>query len=123
MKILELKGYKSLKAFNVFHSLMLGLCMLPAYRGLDYEKFFEKVQGMSPEDQEKMVRESALFVNIEQDELEALVCFCADPNGVPYTKENLKSMGAGEIYEMVVQVVLEISKIKINFVTATEKKN
>lgn len=123
MRTLELKGFKSLKALNVFHSLMLGLKMLPSYRHLGYEEFLESVQNMSPPDQEKLIRESALFVELERDEVEAMVCFVVDNNGVPYTSENLKNMSPDKIYEMVVAVALEVAKIKINFVTESEKKN
>ncbi len=123
MKVLELKGYKSLKALNVFHSLMLGMKMLPAYLGESYEAFFERVQAMAPADQEKIIREAALFVSLEKDELEALLGFVADPNGVPYSPENLKNLGPGELHEIIVAVCLAISKIEVNFVTAEEKKN
>lgn len=123
MKVLELKGYKSLKALNVFHSLMLGLKMLPEYARETYEAFFERVDQMPPEDKEKLIREAALFVALERDEIDALICFVADANGVPYTAENVKSLGPDELHEIVVSVCLEISKIKVNFVTKTEKKN
>ena len=123
MKTLELKGFKSLKALNVFHSLMLGLKMLPHYRNESYEEFFARVQEMPPLDQEKMIREAALFVNLERDEVEALTAFVADPNGVAYGPENLKSMTPDQIFEMIVAVCLEVAKIKIDFVTETEKKN
>ncbi len=123
MKVLELKGYKSLKALNVFHALMLGLKMLPTYRGESYEDFFARVQVMPDGDKEKLVREAALFVDVEKDEVESLLCFVADPNGVPYSAQNLKSLGPQEIYEIIVAVCMEISKIKINFVSESEKKN
>lgn len=123
MKVLELKGFKSLKALNVFHSLMLGLKMLPSYASEGYEEFFERVQKMPPHDQEKLIREAVLFVNLERDEVEALTAFVADANGVPYGPENLKSMGPDQIFEMIVAVSLEVAKIKIDFVTETEKKN
>jgi hypothetical protein len=122
MKVLELKGYKSLRALNVFHSLMLGLKMLPAYMGEDYESFYSRVQEMSSSDQEKLIREAALFVELQQDEVEALICFCKDKNGVRYNPENLKNLGPDELHEIIVAVCLEISKIKINFVTEAEKK-
>ncbi len=122
MKVLELKGYKSLKALNVFHALMLGLKMLPAYQGETYENFFARVTVMPAADQEKLIREAALFVNLERDEVEALVCFVSDPNGIPYTAENVKNLGPDQLFEVIVQVCLAISKIKIDFVTETEKK-
>ncbi len=123
MKVLELKGYRSLKALNAFHALMLGVKMLPAYMGESYEDFFSRVNAMPEADQEKVIREGALFVELQRDEVEALVGFCADKNGVPYSAENLKSLGPGEIVEIVVAVCVEISKIKIDLVTPNEKKN
>jgi hypothetical protein len=123
MKVLPLTGYKSLRALNVFHTLMLGLKMLPAYMGETYEDFFARVDAMPEADQEKMIREAALFVEIQKDELEALICFCADKNGVPYQAANLKNLGPSELIEVIVAVCKEIAKVKIGFVTETEKKN
>lgn len=123
MKVLELRGYKSLKALNAFHTLMLGLKMLPAYLGETYEDFYSRVEDMSQADQEKMIREAVLFVELQRDEVEALACFCADVNGIPYGAENLKSLGPDQIVEIIVSVAKEIAKIKINFVTDNEKKN
>lgn len=123
MKVLELRGYKSLRALNVFHTLMLGLKMLPAYMGEAYEDFYGRIQAMDPADQEKMIREAAMFVEIQKDELEAVVGFCADRNGVPYSAVNMKDLGPAELVEMVVAVCVEISKIKIDLVSDSEKKN
>ena len=123
MKVLELRGYKSLRAFNAFHALMLGLKMLPMYMGEQYEEFLNRVQEMPAEDQIKMIREAALFVKLEQEEVEALISFTADPNGVPYTAANLKSLGPAQLTEIIVAVAFEISKIKIDFVSEAEKKN
>jgi hypothetical protein len=123
MKVLELRGYKSLRALNVFHTLMLGLKMLPAYVGEAYEDFFARVSDMPPADQEKLIREAALFVELQKEEVEALVGFCADPNGVPYAASNLKNLGPKEIHEIIVAVCLEIAKIKIDLVSDAEKKN
>jgi hypothetical protein len=123
VKLLELKGYKSLKALNAFHALMLGLKMLPMYLGEDYDLFLSRIEAMGPQDQEKMIREAVLFVELQKDEVEALICFACDPNGVPYTSENLKSLSPDQLVEVIVAVCLEISKIKINFVTDGEKKN
>jgi hypothetical protein len=123
MRVLELRGYKSLKALNAFHTLMLGLKMLPAYMGEQYEDFFDRVHNMPAHSQETMIREAVLFVELQKDEVEALACFCCDPNGVPYSAENLKSLGPDKIVEIIVAVCVEISKIKINFVSETEKKN
>lgn len=122
-KVLELKGYRSLRAMNGFHALMLGLKMLPAYQGESYEEFFERVQKMTPLEQAKLIREAALFVELGKEEVEALVSFATDPNGVPYSAENIKNLGPGEMVEIFVAVGLEIAKIRIDFVSDSEKKN
>lgn len=123
MTVGELKGYKAWKAFGTFHKLMLGLKMLPAYMGESYEEFYDRVAIMNETDQEKLIREAAVFVDLEQDELESVLCFCSDPNGVPYTSENLKSLPPDQIHEIIVAVCKEIAKIKVDFLTEAEKKN
>jgi hypothetical protein len=122
-KVLPLKGYKSLKALNAFNALMLGLKMLPAYMGIRYEDFFAKIQASPPDEQERMIREAALLVSLEKDEVEALVCFSTDKNGVPYTEENISNLGPDELHEVIVAVCVAISKIKIDFLSNNEKKN
>ncbi len=123
MKVLELKGYKSLRAFNAFHTLLLGVKMLPAYQTMNYEQFFDKVEAMPPADQVKILREAAFFVVLDRDEIEALMSFCVDKNGVPYSAENLKNLGPAELVEIVISVCAEIAKIKVDLISPDEKKN
>jgi hypothetical protein len=123
IKVLELKGYKSLRALNAFHALMLGLKMLPSYMGETYEDFFARINKMPHDDQLKLIREAAIFVELQKEELEALISFSADPNGVPYQAENLKNLGPGQLVDIIVAVCGEIAKINIDFVSDTEKKN
>ncbi len=123
MKVLELKGYKSLRALNAFHALMLGLKMLPSYMAESYEDFFERIERMDETDQEKMIREAALFVELQKDEVEALVCFCQDANGVPYTAENVKNLGPDQLIDCIVAVCMAISRINISIISESEKKN
>lgn len=123
MKTLELKGQKSIRALNAYCALVLGLKMLPAYMAEDYEPFLERIQAMPPEDQKKIFKEAALFVELQKEEVEALLSFVADPNGVPYSAENVKTLGPAQILDGIVAVCMEIAKIKIDFVSDTEKKN
>jgi hypothetical protein len=123
MRTLELRGLRSLRALNAFHALMLGLKMLPAYMGETYEAFYDRVSKMPAADQERLIREAALFVELQKDEAEALISFYSDPNGVPYTSENIKGLSPDELYEAIVAVCLQISKIKIDLVSEAEKKN
>jgi hypothetical protein len=123
MKILELKGYKSLKALNAFHTLLLGLKMLPAYIQTPYDEFFEGFKEMNEAEKEKKIREAAIFVPLEQNEVEALISFATDKNGIQYSSVNLKNLGAKEIHEIIVAVCMEIGKIEVSLLSEDEKKN
>lgn len=122
MKILELKGYKSLKALNGFHALLLGLKMLPAYINISYEVFYESFGEKTEEEKEKFLREALAFVQLEPDEVESIVCFACDPNDVPYSSVNVKNLSVDQLYEIIVAVCMEIGKIKISLVSEAEKK-
>lgn len=122
-KVSELKGYKSLRALNAFSALMLGLKMLPAYMEEDYQPFLDRIQAMPPADQKKMIREAAMFVQLEKDEVDSLIAFCSDKNGVAYDDTNMHNLGPDELVEVIVAVCSEVAKIKINFVSEDEKKN
>lgn len=123
MKVLPLVGYKSLRALNVCHTLLLGLKMLPAYIGEPYEKFYASFEEKSDAEKETLIREAIVFVPLGQDEVEALITFVPDANGVPYSASNLKNLNPKELHEIIVAVCMEIAKIKIDLVTKEEKKN
>lgn len=123
MKALELRGYKSMRALNAYSTLVLGLKMLPAYIGESYEDFLDRAEKMGPEDQRKLFRQAAEFVELQKEELEAVLSFVADPNGVAYTEANIKSLRPTELVEAIVLVCMEIAKIKVDLVTEEEKKN
>lgn len=122
MKVTPLKGYKSLRALNAYNTLLLGLKMLPAYMAESYEDFLNRISKMPEADQLKMFREAAMLVELQKDEVEAIVGFCQDANGVPYEAANLKNLDPKTMINMIVAVCGEIAKMKIDFVTPNEKK-
>lgn len=123
MRVLELRGIKSIGPLRSFHTLLLGLKMLPAYMGETYEEFLDRVDQMDAASKKKIIREAALFVALDDEETKIILSFCADSNGVPYSAENIKNLTPKDIFEAIVSVCLEVSKIKIDLVTEAEKKN
>jgi hypothetical protein len=121
-KTAEIKGYRSLRALNVFSTLLLGMKMLPMYLEIPYEEFYESFSDMPEEEKESMLRQAVAFVRLEQDEVEAMVSFVLDPNGVPYSPINLKKASPAEIHDMIVAVGMEIGRIKVDLVSEEEKK-
>lgn len=123
MKILPLKGYKSLRALNGFHALLLGLKMLPDYIQIDYETFYESFNDKSEVEKLKLLREAVVFVQLGQDEVEALISFATDKNGIPYQSANVKNLSVDDLHSIIVAVCMEIGRIKIELITQEEKKN
>lgn len=123
VKVLPLVGYKSLKALNGFHALLLGLKMLPAYIHMDYEAFHASFIELTEEQKETRLREAVAFVELKEDEVEAILSFTKDKNGIARTGINTKKIPLEEVFEAIVAVCMEIGRIKIDIVTETEKKN
>lgn len=63
-----------------------------------------------------------MFVQLEKDEVDSLIAFCSDKNGVAYDDTNMHNLGPDELVEVIVAVCSEVAKIKINFVSEDEKK-
>jgi hypothetical protein len=97
--------------------------MLPAYIGQDYESFYAGFAEKSEAEKEKLLREAAVFVQLAEDEVQALCSFATDKNGVPYSSVNLKSLSVDDLHEIIVAVCMEIGRIRIELVSEEEKKN
>lgn len=123
-KCLPLKDTKSLRALNAFYALLIGLKMLPQHAHFTLEEFVKLVEQMEPEDQVTIFVTGAKFVELQPEEIKAMVCFCTDKNGVPYTSENVKNLGPSEFIEVIATVCMEIVRnIHIDLITNDEKKN
>lgn len=122
MKVREIEGLTSLRAWNVFHALMLGLKMLPAYQFESYEEFYARIQLMPPGDQEKMIREALAFVPLELDEVKGALTFVSDANGMPLGPEQMKKLKPAQIVDGLTLVCMEIAKFNIDLISESEKK-
>lgn len=122
MKILPLKGYNSLNALQGFNALLLGFKMLPSRIGEDFEHYYESFKDKSEAEKEKVIREALMFVNLKKDEVEAIVSFATDKNGIPYGQASIKNMELNDLFEIIVAVCMEIGRIKITLVSEDEKK-
>lgn len=123
MKCGELRGQASYYAQMAFIKLMVGLFYAVPHKHPSIESFLQAIDAMSESEQDRAIREALMLVELEENEIMNLIKFCSDKNGVPYTKENLKSLNPTEIRQILFTVCKEVAQIKIEFVTDTEKKN
>lgn len=101
----------------------MGLKLIPLYAFIPYEDFYAGFEEKTDAEKELFLREGLAMIKLEDDEIEALIGFCCDKNGIPYTKANIKNLDLKQIYDCCLAVMLEISKIEISFITESEKKN
>jgi hypothetical protein len=123
MQASELKGLKSYFALQAYGKLLLGLKMLPMYMGEDYTEFFNRLEKMTENEQESIIRQGAFLIDLTSDEILSLARFCKDSNGVAYSEENIKKLPPDQIHEIIVAVCMACAKIKIRLTTEAEKKN
>lgn len=122
MTILPIKGYKSLRALNALNVLLMGLKMLPGYMHLTYPVFFAHFNEKTTEEKEQLIKQAILFVELGKDEVEALLSFTTDANGVPFSAVNIASLKPNEIHERITAVCMAMGEFKIDLLTENEKK-
>ncbi len=96
--------------------------MLPMYMAESYEAFYSRFSDLPDNEKLSMIKEAALFVELTKDEVECLLCFCTDSNGIPYEPANMKGLTPDRMVDIIVAVCFEIGRIKIDLVSADEKK-
>lgn len=122
MDILPVQGYKSLRALNAFNMLLMGLKMLPGYMHMTYPVFFETFKEKTDEEKLQLVKQAVLFVELGKDEVEALLSFTKDSNGIAMSAINIGSLKPDEIVERLVAVCMHMGSFKIDLLTEAEKK-
>lgn len=122
MKVLAIKGSNALNALQGFSALLLGFKMLPSRIAEDFEHYYESFKDKTDPEKEKVLREALMFVNLKKDEIEAIVSFATDKNGIPYSAASIKNMELKDLFEVIIAVCMEIGRIKISLVSDDEKK-
>ena len=123
MKVLPLVGYKALVALRAFHVLLLGYKMLPISKGESYEKFYYSLREKTEAEKETLIREALVFVELSEEEVDALISFATDQNGVPFSDVNKKNLSVDKLHETMVAICMEIGRIKVEILSEAEKKN
>lgn len=119
----ELKGIKSVKVLNVLCTLLYGCYLLPTNSSKKYEEFVESFEMAEINEKKEILYKAMLCVDMPQDDVLALMSFCKDANGVQYSDVNSKNLNPKEIIDICIDVLLEVSKIKLFSLTEEQKKN
>ena len=119
---MELKGINSYYALTTFHCVVLRITQLPSFDGYSEEQILESFNQLTQEQITALLRKSIDLIPLSEKEILSLIVFQKDRNGVPLGLHSLKNFNPYEIRELCLNTLIEISKIKINFVTDDEIK-
>ncbi|MGB2579415.1 hypothetical protein AAIR98_001334 [Elusimicrobium simillimum] len=122
VRVLPLKGLKSIWALNAYNTLLFGLATEQALTGQPFEETYKNFEALPLEAKELQLRRAISIVNLPEDDMRSLICFAQDANGVPFTDANTARMSPEDIVEVLTAVCLEISKIKIRSISDDVKK-
>lgn len=117
---MELKGIKSYYALTTFNCVVLRITQLPNFEQWSEEQILESFEQLTQEQVTALLRKSIDLIPLNDKEILSLIVFCEDKNGVPLGLHSLKNFNPYEIRELCLSVLIEISKIRINFVTDDE---
>lgn len=113
----EIKGIKGLYAFKALQTLLLSFYLLPEFKTEkeSYDDFLRRFSDMPEEEKRSVLNKSLYFAGIDTKEIEALICFAKDTNGIPYGKHNINNLSIEQMFEIIVDVCLAVARIKVFF--------
>lgn len=123
IKTKELRGLESVWALNAYHTLVRGLAIEQACMGQEMDATFAKFEALDAAGKERELRRAFTLVNLSEEDMQNLLRFALDANGIPYSDRPLKKTGPEELIEAMVAVCLEISKITPRVCPEDVKKN
>lgn len=113
----EIKGIKGLCAFKALHTLLFNYYLLPEFKKdkETYGDFLKRFHKMDDDEKREVLEMSLYFAGIEVKEIETLVSFAEDVNGVHYSKASMNNLDFPQLFEIIIDVCLEVAKIKVFF--------
>lgn len=123
VKVKELRGLESVWALNAYHTLVRGLAIEQACMGQEMDVTFAKFEALDAAGKERELRRAFSLVNLPEEDMQNLLLFALDANGIPYGKRTLKNIGPADLIEAMVAVCLEIAKITPRVCPEDVKKN
>lgn len=119
----QARGVAGARAFQVYHRLVFGLNMTPLNAGKKYDEWVREFEAKTDEDKRRDLAVACLLVDLEPEEMHALLALASDPNGNPLGPENVSGLPPNEIVEIMTDVCMELSKIPLYSLTSEQKKN
>lgn len=113
----QFKGLKGAKAYHSALSLVRSLWYIP--KDVDHQTFEEMTGWFDQLNDDEKRKYLKLAVEdgaeLTDQEIQSLLIFAKDQNGIPFGKENIENLTPFEIYETIIDVACNIFKLKVFF--------
>lgn len=112
----DLKGLKSPSGFQVLYSLLIGYYTIPSFNeDGTFEEFIKGFEKLPREEKRKIIAKSVCVTPLKEEEYLNVLCFAKDENGIPYSKENVENLSYEQIMEIVIDVCLAYTDVRVFF--------
>lgn len=123
IRVKELRGYESVWALNAYYLLVFGLGSEQAVLGQDYDTTAANFEALPEHKKETQLRHALQIVNLSAADMQNLLFFALDANGIPYAQKKPEQLGPEELVEAMLAVCLAISRITPRTCPTDAKKN
>ncbi|MBE6457568.1 MAG: hypothetical protein E7011_02050 [Alphaproteobacteria bacterium] len=115
MKIIELRGLKSVRVYQLYQQVLIAYAILPTTHAASIKDFLTEFETKSPEEKRRILRRAAMFYDFQGDDVLTILDFATVKHtGVEYSQQ-IHAMTPDEIIKAIAEVLLKCSDIKCFF--------
>lgn len=121
MKILELRGLKSVRVYQIYQQVLIALAIAPTSGAKSIEQFLCDFEVADIDAKRQMLTTACGLFNFEHDDIRAILDFALDENTGIELSQTVQGLSPDVIINAIVSVLIKCSDIKIFFWTGIKK--
>ncbi len=120
MKILELRGLKAVRIYQLYQQMLIAYAIMPTTRAKSIKDFLCYFENQNTEEKRKILRCAAMFYDFSDDDLESILDFAVDDITKIELSQQVHVMAPNDVITTVADVLLKCSEIKTFFWVGNE---
>lgn len=121
MKMLELRGLKAVRIYQLYQQILIAYAVLPTTRAKSIKDFLCDFENKNVDKKRDILRCAAMFYDFSDDDLKNILDFAVvEPTNIEASQQ-VHLMAPDDIITTVADVLLKCSEIKTFFWTGNEQ--
>lgn len=120
MKILELRGLKAVRIYQLYQQMLIAYAIMPTTRAKSVKDFLCDFENKDTEEKRDILRCAAMFYDFSDDDLKNILDFAVSDNTKVELSQQVQIMAPNDIIITVADVLLKCSEIKSFFWVGNE---